>query len=214
MTTSICFLLFGIILIFQLSGTLDFTNGGVLPLTLSNLEVTFLVVLFLLGIGKAALFPFHFWLPSAMVAPTPVSAFLHAVAVVKAGVFGILKVAIYIFGLDYLAEYNIGNLITLMAGITIIYGSIKALKSNNLKERLAFSTVSQLSYVVIAASILTPIAITAAIFHLLAHAFGKITLFFAAGSIYTSLHKTEINELRGVGYQMPITMVCFSITCP
>ncbi len=209
--TSITFLMCGIISIYAITGTLDFTYGGVLDKNLSSLQIGLLLALFVFGIGKAALVPFHFWLPAAMVAPTPVSALLHAVAVVKAGVFGIIKVIIFIFGIETLKTTHASSWLPLVSGFTIIIASIVALNSNNLKRRLAYSTVSQLSYVILAISMLNPFAILASIFHLVAHAFGKITLFFAAGAIYTSLHKTEINELNGVGRQMPITMIAFSL---
>ncbi len=209
--TSICFLLLAICITYSFASTLDFKIGGILPTDLSNTEIAILLLIFCLGVGKAALFPFHGWLPAAMVAPTPVSALLHAVAVVKAGVFGIIKIIVYIFGISYLQEINAISILTVLAGFTIIFASYKAMKSTNLKQRLAYSTVSQLSYITMAASLATPLAIAAAIFHLLSHAFGKITLFFAAGSIYTSLHKTEIKEMRGIFYQMPITMICFTL---
>ncbi|MEL0326547.1 MAG: proton-conducting transporter membrane subunit [Burkholderiaceae bacterium] len=209
--TSICFLLLAICITYSFADTLDFTRGGILPTDLSNTEITILLLIFCFGVGKAALFPFHSWLPAAMVAPTPVSALLHAVAVVKAGVFGIIKIIVYIFGIDYLQGISAISILTVLAGFTIIFASYKAMKSTNLKQRLAFSTVSQLSYITMAASLATPLAVAAAIFHLLSHAFGKITLFFAAGSIYTSLHKSDIKEMRGIFYQMPITMICFSL---
>jgi len=209
--TSICFLLLAICITYSFADTLDFIKGGILPTDLSNTEITILLLIFCFGVGKAALFPFHSWLPAAMVAPTPVSALLHAVAVVKAGVFGIIKIIVYIFGIDYLQGISAVSILTVLAGFTIIFASYKAMKSTNLKQRLAFSTVSQLSYITMAASLATPLAVAAAIFHLLSHAFGKITLFFAAGSIYTSLHKSDIKEMRGIFYQMPITMICFSL---
>ena len=209
--TSICFLLLAICITYSFAATLDFIKGGILPNDLSNAEITILLLIFCFGVGKAALFPFHSWLPAAMVAPTPVSALLHAVAVVKAGVFGIIKIIVYIFGIDYLQGISAISILTVLAGFTIIFASYKAMKSTNLKQRLAFSTVSQLSYITMAASLATPLAVAAAIFHLLSHAFGKITLFFAAGSIYTSLHKSDIKEMRGIFYQMPITMICFSL---
>jgi len=209
--TSICFLLLAICITYSFADTLDFIKGGILPTDLSNTEITILLLIFCFGVGKAALFPFHSWLPAAMVAPTPVSALLHAVAVVKAGVFGIIKIIVYIFGIDYLQGISAISILTVLAGFTIIFASYKAMKSTNLKQRLAFSTVSQLSYITMAASLATPLAVAAAIFHLLSHAFGKITLFFAAGSIYTSLHKSEIKEMRGIFYQMPITMICFAL---
>ena len=209
--TSITFLMFGIISIWEITGTLDFTNGGILNPSYGSLQVGLLLALFVFGIGKAALMPFHFWLPAAMVAPTPVSALLHAVAVVKAGVFGIIKVVIYIFGVETLSITDAASWLPYASGFTIITASIIALNSNNLKRRLAYSTVSQLSYIILAISMLNPYAIVASVFHLVAHAFGKITLFFAAGAIYTSLHKTEISELNGVGRQMPLTMIAFSL---
>jgi len=153
----------------------------------------------------------HRWLPAAMVAPTPVSALLHAVAVVKAGVFTVLKVVVYLFGIDYLTEWVNSDWLFYVAGFTILAASTIALRQNNLKRMLAYSTVSQLSYVVMATAILAPLSIVGAALHIVAHAFGKITLFFAAGSIYTAAHKTEINQLDGIGRRMPWTMGAFAI---
>ena len=176
---------------------------------LSPTTVTVLLVLFMFGIGKAALMPFHRWLPAAMVAPTPVSALLHAVAVVKAGVFSVVKVVVYVFGLDLLAgttDWLLG-----IAGFTIVAASVVALNADNLKRRLAYSTVSQLSYVILATALLTPLSIIGAAVHLVVHAFGKITLFFAAGAIYTAAHKTDVSQLNGIGRRMPWTMSAFTI---
>jgi multicomponent Na+:H+ antiporter subunit D len=153
--------------------------------------------------------PLHFWLPAAMVAPTPVSALLHAVAVVKAGVFAILKIAVFIFGIDALA--STGQWLTIVAGATVIGASLVALRQDNLKRRLAYSTISQLSYVVLGVAILTPISIVGAAMHIAAHALGKITLFFAAGSIYTAAHLTQVSELDGIGRRMPWTMTAFAV---
>ncbi|MBW7931939.1 MAG: monovalent cation/H+ antiporter subunit D family protein, partial [Gammaproteobacteria bacterium] len=155
------------------------------------------------------LMPFHRWLPAAMVAPTPVSALLHAVAVVKAGVFSVVKVVVYVFGLDALAggtDWLVG-----VAGFTILAASVVALNADNLKRRLAYSTVSQLSYVVLAAALLAPLSVIGAALHIAAHALGKITLFFAAGAIYTAAHKTEVSQLDGIGRRMPWTMGAFAI---
>ncbi|MFQ6023313.1 MAG: proton-conducting transporter membrane subunit, partial [Acidiferrobacterales bacterium] len=164
------------------------------------------------GIGKAALMPFHRWLPAAMVAPVPVSALLHAVAVVKAGVFAIVKVLVYVFGLDLLKGLGGGSeWLVYVSGATVLIASVIALRSDNLKRRLAYSTVSQLSYVIMAAAILTPLSVIGAALHIAAHAVGKITLFFAAGSIYTAAHKTEVSELNGIGRRMPWTMTAFAI---
>jgi multicomponent Na+:H+ antiporter subunit D len=155
--------------------------------------------------------PLHFWLPAAMVAPTPVSALLHAVAVVKAGVFSILKVVTLIFGADALQTTAQSRWLTIVAGTTIIVASVVALRQDNLKRRLAYSTVSQLSYVILGAAILTPISILGAAMHLAAHAVSKITLFFAAGSIHTAAHLTEVSQLDGIGRRMPWTMGAFAV---
>lgn len=211
LSTSICFFLPAIILTHEIAGTTRFTAGGVLPESLSPVLVIILLMLFAYGIGKAALMPVHKWLPAAMVAPTPVSALLHAVAVVKAGVFSIVKIIGYIFGIDFLSESLDFNLLLYLAGCTIIFASIIALQSDNLKQRLAYSTISQLSYVILATALLVPVSMLGAAIHILAHAFGKITLFFAAGSIYTVTRKTAVSELDGIGRAMPWTMGAFTI---
>lgn len=209
--TSMVFLLPAILWTGVLAGTLDFAPGGILTGKASVTVLTILTVLFMFGIGKAALMPFHFWLPAAMVAPTPVSALLHAVAVVKAGVFTVVKVMVYVFGIDLLQETGAADWLLYAAGFTVIVASLVALRQDNLKKRLAYSTVSQLSYVILAAAILTPISMVGAALHIAAHAVSKITLFFAAGSIYTAAHKTEISQLDGIGWKMPITMAAFAI---
>ena len=212
MATSMMLLLPAIVWTGVVAGTLDFAPGGVLATAgLSTGALTLLLALYIFGIGKAAVMPVHYWLPAAMVAPTPVSALLHAVAVVKAGVFTVVKVMVYIFGIDFLAESGAGDWLVYVAGFTVIGASIIALMQDNLKKRLAYSTVSQLSYVVLAAAILTPISVIGAALHIAAHAVSKITLFFAAGSIYTAAHLTEISQLDGVGRRMPWTMGAFAI---
>ncbi|MEM7238445.1 MAG: proton-conducting transporter membrane subunit, partial [Pseudomonadota bacterium] len=212
MVTSMTLLLPAIIWTLVAAGTVTFAQGGILAgAGLSTAALGFLLALYIFGIGKAAVMPVHFWLPAAMVAPTPVSALLHAVAVVKAGVFSVVKVIVYVFGVDYLAESGAGDWLTYVAGFTIICASIIALCQDNLKKRLAFSTVSQLSYVVLAAAILTPLSLIGAAMHIAAHAVSKITLFFAAGSIYTAAHLTEISQLNGIGRRMPWTMGAFTI---
>ena len=197
--TSVVFLLPAIIATWVLAGTLDFRAGGILGGHVDATSAAILLALFMFGIGKAALMPFHRWLPAAMVAPTPVSALLHAVAVVKAGVFCVVKVIVYVFGTDALAALGGAGWLTAVAAFTLVAASAVALRADNLKRRLAYSTVSQLAYVTMAASLLTPAAIMGAALHLVAHAFGKITLFFAAGSIYTAAHKTEVSQLDGIG---------------
>ncbi|MEM1382942.1 MAG: proton-conducting transporter membrane subunit [Pseudomonadota bacterium] len=194
------------------AGTTVFAPGGILAgAGLSTAALGTMLALYIFGIGKAAVMPVHFWLPAAMVAPTPVSALLHAVAVVKAGVFTVVKVVVYVFGVDYLAQSGAGDWLVYLAGFTILTASVIALMQDNLKKRLAFSTVSQLSYVVMATAVLTPISVVGAAMHIAAHAVSKITLFFAAGSIYTAGHLTEISQLDGVGRRMPWTMGAFAI---
>ncbi len=214
MGTSIVFLLPALVFIGFIAGTTDFTAGGILAGKLGPTGLAVLLGLCMFGIGKAALMPFHRWLPAAMVAPTPVSALLHAVAVVKAGVFSVVKVIVYIFGTDTLgatAAQGPTDWLVLVAGFTIIAASVVALGADNLKRRLAYSTVSQLSYVVMATALLAPLSVIGAVLHLAAHAVGKITLFFAAGAIYTAAHKTEVSQLDGIGRRMPWTMGAFTI---
>ena len=211
LSTSIGLQLFAIVWTWVATGTLDFTVGGILTGRVEGPAVSLLLFLYMYGIGKAALMPVHRWLPAAMVAPTPVSALLHAVAVVKAGVFCVVKVIVYVFGLDLLKATPGTDWLLYMAGFTIIVASVIALREDNLKRRLAYSTVSQLSYVIFAAAILAPLSVMGAAIHIAAHAFGKITLFFAAGSIYTASHKTEVSQLDGIGRRMPLTMAAFAI---
>jgi multicomponent Na+:H+ antiporter subunit D len=207
--TSTVFLFPAIVGTWLAAGTLDFMPGGILAGKLSPAAATALLVLFMFGIGKAALMPFHRWLPAAMVAPTPVSALLHAVAVVKAGVFSVVKIAVYVFGLE--ASGASFEWLAYIAGFTIIAASIVALRADNLKRRLAYSTVSQLSYIVLSVAVLAPLSIAAAALHIAAHAFGKITLFFAAGAIYTASGKTEVSQLDGIGRRMPWTLAAFGV---
>ncbi len=211
LSTSIGLLMFAMIWTWQAVGTLDFVPGGVMGGKVGDGLMTVLLALYMFGIGKAALMPMHRWLPAAMVAPTPVSALLHAVAVVKAGVFSVVKVVVYLFGVDTLAGRVPFDWLVIAAGFTIVAASVVALRQDNLKRRLAYSTVSQLSYVVLAAAILAPLSIVGAVLHIAAHAVSKITLFFAAGSIYTAAHKTEISDMAGIGRRMPWTMAAFGI---
>jgi multicomponent Na+:H+ antiporter subunit D len=197
--------------VFMVTGRLDFVPGGTLTGLMSPLQTGLLLALFVFGIGKAAVMPMHRWLPAAMVAPTPVSALLHAVAVVKAGVFSIVKIVVYVLGVENLAQLAAADWLTYVAGGTVILASIIALRQDDLKRRLAYSTISQLSYVVLAVSVLTPLSVVGATLHIAAHAFGKITLFFAAGAIYTAAHKTRISQLDGIGRRMPWTMTAFAI---
>ena len=209
--SSIILFLPAIIATWVFTDTLSFATDGIMTGKVPHVIGSVLLLLYLYGIGKAALMPIHRWLPAAMVAPTPVSALLHAVAVVKAGVFTIVKVAVYIFGLDYLRELALADIALYLAGFTIIVASIVALRQDNLKRRLAYSTVSQLSYVILAALILSPLSTMGAALHIAVHAFGKITLFMAAGAIYTAAHKINVSQLDGIGKRMPWTMGAFTI---
>ena len=210
-TTSVGFLLLAVAWTWVLAGTLDFREGGILAGRASDTVLLVLLALYAFGTGKAALMPFHRWLPAAMVAPTPVSALLHAVAVVKAGVFTVMKVIIYIFGLDLLSSTGIATWLMYAAGFTVVAGSLVAMAQDNLKRRLAYSTVSQLSYIVLGAALANAWGVVGGGMHILMHAFGKITLFFCAGAIYVAAHKTEISDMRGLGRAMPITMTAFLI---
>lgn len=209
--TSIGLQLVAIIWTWTLTGTLDFTKGGILEGKVAGPMVAILLALYAFGIGKAALMPFHRWLPAAMVAPTPVSALLHAVAVVKAGVFTMLKVGIYIFGIDFLAETGASTWLMWLAAFTIIAASVVALTKDNLKARLAYSTVSQLSYITLGMALATSLGVVGGGMHIAMHAMGKITLFMCAGSIYVATHRTEISRMTGLGRAMPITFVAFLI---
>jgi multicomponent Na+:H+ antiporter subunit D len=211
LSTSIGLLLPAIIWTYAIAGTGDFMPGGILDGKLAGPAVGLLLGLYVFGIGKAAVMPVHRWLPAAMVAPTPVSALLHAVAVVKAGVFSITKIIVYVFGVEFLFTEPSSGWLVYVAAFTIIAASVVALQQTNLKRLLAYSTIAQLSYVVMAAAILKPLAEIGAAIHMLAHAFGKITLFFAAGAIYTAAKKTDVSQLKGIGRRMPITMTAFTI---
>ena len=209
LATSFTLLLPAVVATGQVAGTLDFASGGILAGKISDTGAAILLALFVFGIAKAAVMPLHRWLPAAMVAPTPVSALLHAVAVVKAGVFAILKIVIYTFGVGFLAETGISLWLAYIAAATVIIGSLVALTKDNLKARLAYSTVSQLSYIVLGAMLATGAGIMGGAMHIAMHAFGKITLFFCAGAILVASHKTEISEMRGLGRRMPFTFAAF-----
>lgn len=210
-STSIGLQLVAIIWTFGLTGTLDFTQGGILQDHIAGPMAALLLALYAFGIGKAALMPFHRWLPAAMVAPTPVSALLHAVAVVKAGVFTMLKIGIYIFGIDFLATTGASVWLMWLAAFSIVAASVIAMTKDNLKARLAYSTISQLSYVTLGMALATSMGIVGGGLHVVMHAMGKITLFMCAGSIYVATHKTEISDMSGLGRAMPITFGAFLI---
>ncbi len=211
MGTSIAFLILAMAWTYSLAGTTEFRPGGILAGKAGSGTLALLLALYAFGTGKAALMPFHRWLPAAMVAPTPVSALLHAVAVVKAGVFTVMKILVYVFGIDLLAETGASNWLTWVAAFTLLSASIIALRRDNLKARLAYSTISQLSYIVLGAALAHASGVIGGSMHIAMHAMGKITLFFCAGAIYVGAHKTRVSELDGLGRRMPFTFGAFLI---
>jgi multicomponent Na+:H+ antiporter subunit D len=211
MGTSIAFLLFALNWTWRAAGTTEFRPGGILAGKVSGNYLIALLALYAFGTGKAALMPFHRWLPAAMVAPTPVSALLHAVCVVKAGVFTVLKVLVYVFGIDLLSTTGASGWLTWVAAFTILAASAVALFQDNLKARLAYSTVSQLAYIVLGAALATERSVLGGGMHILTHAFGKITLFFCAGAILVGAHKQAVSEMDGLGRRMPFTYLAFFV---
>jgi multicomponent Na+:H+ antiporter subunit D len=211
MGTSIAFVLPAMLICYDLSGTLEFGRQGFLAGSGSKPLMALLLVLLVFGFAKAAIMPFHSWLPAAMVAPTPVSALLHAVAVVKVGVFSVVRVITGVFGTDLLSSLNFSPFILVAASATILIGSFIALSQDNLKRLLAFSTIAQLSYIVLGVGLLSPLGMTGGMLHIAMHAFGKITLFFCAGAIFVATGKKNISDMIGIGRRMPVTMGAFFI---
>jgi formate hydrogenlyase subunit 3/multisubunit Na+/H+ antiporter MnhD subunit len=207
-----CFLLGAVVLTYSIAGTADFRPGGILTGTMASHSMfIILFILFIIGFMKAAYIPFHSWLPTAMVAPTPVSALLHAVAVVKAGVFGVVRIVAYIYGVDLMQELGLGILLVSFAGFTMIVASLFAIAQDNLKRRLAYSTISQLSFIIFGVALLSPMGITGAMIHIPFHGFMKITLFLCAGAILVIAGKKNISEMSGIGRRMPVTMLAFTV---
>ena len=212
LSTSIAFVLPAMLYCYMKSGgNMDFSSGGFLAGKVGGPEVLILLLAFVFGFAKAGVMPFHSWLPGAMVAPTPVSALLHAVAVVKVGVFSIIRVFTGVFGTEFLQTLNVAVVISWIAAFTVIVSSLIALTQDNLKRRLAFSTIGQLSYIILGVSLLNAYGVTGSMLHIAMHAFGKITLFFCAGAIYVAAHKKYVSELVGIGRVMPFTMGAFFV---
>jgi multicomponent Na+:H+ antiporter subunit D len=213
LATSIGLFLVAIIWTFTVAGSMDFVPGGLLAGAegVTPVIASVLLILFAFGIGKAALMPVHFWLPNAMVAPTPVSALLHAVAVVKAGVFTMAKVGLYVFGIDLLKETPARDFILFVACFTIVVASLVALTKDDLKARLAYSTVGQLAYVTAGVMLASQAGMMGGALQIPAHAFGKMTLFMCAGAIYVATGKKAISEMRGLGRKMPWVFGAFLI---
>ncbi|MFC7077336.1 cation:proton antiporter [Haloarcula halophila] len=203
----------GTILVFFLTGTTAFAAGGIEGLatadpTLARAAFALLAA----GFGvKAALMPAHSWLPDAMVAPTPVSGLLHAVAVVKSGVFGVARVVLDVFGPDVLRDLGMHLPLAAIAAFTLLTASVIALRQDNLKRRLAYSTISQLSYIVLGLALLEGDALIGGLLHIPAHAFMKLTLFFCAGAIHVETHTDDISDMAGIGKRMPLTMTAFGV---
>ena len=222
--TAGCFFLAAVALTYYITGsyappgTTDFESGGITSLKsafyagyVSRMMLTVLFFCFMLGFMKAAWMPFHSWLPTAMVAPTPVSALLHAVAVVKAGVFGIIRMVCYVYGVDLMHALGLGLVLACIAGFTAIVANLFAIGEDNLKRRLAYSTINQLSCIILGAALLTHDAIRGAMIHIPFHGAMKITLFMCAGAIMVVTGKRNVSEMSGIGRTMPITMAAFSI---
>lgn len=208
----ICFA--SMVIIYAVSGTLEFAPGGFVEAEMLPRPWGIVIFVMMVGAGivKAGVMPLHSWLPAAMVAPTPVSALLHAVVVVKAGAFCTLRIVLYVFGPDTVRACGGAALLSWMAVATILISSLIALNKDNLKARLAFSTIGQLSYIILGISVLTPISTAGALYHIVAHAAMKITLFMCAGAIFVTTHKKNISEMVGIGRRMPITMGAFTVT--
>ncbi len=207
-------LLFGTLWLWVLAGTTDFVPRGVLAdvVVESPVQAQVLFVVLIAGLGvKAALVPFHAWLPIAMVAPAPVSALLHAVAVVKAGAFGIMRVVYEVFGIDTAQTLGVTTPLLAFAAVTILYGSVRALMEDDLKRRLAFSTVSQVSYITLGVALASPIAAIGALAHLIHQGLMKITMFLAAGNLAEGLGVKSVSQMDGVGRKMPGTMLAFTL---
>ena len=197
------------VITYWLTGTTDFKAGGILFGDEFALKALF--ILFLLGFVKAAYMPLHSWLPTAMVAPAPVSALLHAVAVVKAGVFGVMRVVYYIYGVELMSELNLGAILAIVAGFTMIVANLLAIGEDNLKRRIAYSTINQLSFIMLGAAMLNPSAFIGAAMHIPFHGYMKITLFLCAGAIAVISGKDKVSELDGLGKSLPLTFAAFTV---
>jgi len=205
-------LLVGMVWLESLTGPIEFDRPGqLIGIDPQALQVIFWLLIAGLGV-KTAIVPLHGWLPAAMVAPAPVSALLHAVAVVKAGAFGVVRIIYDVFGTSLVHDLGAGLPLAIMASVTILYGSFRALQEYDIKRRLAYSTVSQVSYIVLGASVLGPFATIGGLAHLVHQGLMKITLFFAAGAVAQRLHIYRVTDLDGVGRVMPWTAAAFSVT--
>ncbi|WP_147113157.1 proton-conducting transporter membrane subunit [Tateyamaria sp. syn59] len=204
----------GVVWLHTLTGAFVFTPQGVLGVLPETHAATLKVIFALLiaGVGvKAALVPFHTWLPVSMVAPAPVSALLHAVAVVKAGAFGIMRIVYDVYGVEATQSLNLALPLAAAAAATILYGSFRALTQDDLKSRLAFSTVSQVSYIALGVALISPVAATGGLVHLIHQGIMKITLFLCAGNFAEGYGIKKISQMNGLGKLMPVSMAFFTI---
>lgn len=209
--TGIALFLPAVVLTYTQTGSFALTPGGVFGAEPTGWLPTLTYLLFLFGIAKAAIIPVHAWLPAAMVAPVPVSALLHSVAVVNVGVFTLFRVVLDVFGRDAMASLGLGRLTLIATSITILVASLVALRLGNLKEILAYSTIGQLSYMVLGMALLNEAGATGGALHLVGHSVSKITLFFAVGAIAVGTGATTANQLRGLGQRMPLLLGLFAI---
>lgn len=209
------FAFIGLIFIMTYGSSLDFTYGGVLdPSRIGGkTDVLLLVYVFaFFGFGvKAAVCPFNSWLPQAGVAPTPVTALLHAVAVVKSGAFAIIRLTYYCYGTEFLLGSWAQTVVMVVVIFTIVYGCSRAVKETHLKRRLAYSTISNLSYILFGAVMMTPLGLVGALSHMVFHAFMKICSFFCAGAVMYKTGKSYVHELTGMGRKMPKVFGIFTI---
>ncbi len=205
------FFLPAMLLTYSLTGTLEFSGSGLFSSDTNHALLIAIYILFVAGLAKAGIMPFHNWLPTAMIAPTPVSALLHAVAVVNVGAFSVIRIILYVFGKGMMHDLHLGIATAAYVSITILMASVYAFTQDNLKMRLAYSTISQLSYMILGVALLSPDGITGGTIHIVMHAFSKITLFFCAGAIYVASGKTCISQMAGIGKRMPYTMTAFAI---
>jgi len=206
-------LLIGVVWLRTLAGPLDFTEGGLLAgAAVERTTLLTIFAIFVIGFGvKAALVPLHGWLPKAMVAPAPVSALLHAVAVVKAGAFGLVRLVYDVYGIEFAASLGVLGPLAALAAVTVIWGSVRALQQDEIKKRLAYSTVSQVSYIALGVATFGPVATIGGLVHIVHQGMMKITLFFCAGNLAETLGIHHVSEMRGVGRRMPLTMSAFTI---
>lgn len=210
------FAFIGLIFVIIYGSSMDFVYGGVLDFVKIGDRTNMLLLIYVIsfcGFGvKATLCPFNSWLPQASVAPTPVTALLHAVAVVKSGAFAIIRLTYYCYGTEFLRGTWAQDVVMALTIITIVYGCSRAVKETHLKRRLAYSTVSNLSYILFGVSLMTPAGLLGALIHMLFHAFMKIGSFFCVGAVMSKTGRRYVHEIDGFGKKMKGVFICFTIS--